>query len=92
MAKPVDWHGANKILTAPKGESDRVTQLHVFNNGHMSVSCWELTEQEIIEIVQTKKIFLSVWFGGSQPPVFVGSEEAVRSIALDFGKVWNKNG
>lgn len=92
MAKPVDWYGVNKTLITPKGETkDRVQDLPVFNNGVMSVSCWQLSPDELADIVQSGGIvFVSVWFGQSSPPLFVGSEETVRSLVVDFGKVWKK--
>jgi len=33
---------------------------------------------------------LAVAFGPSQPPVFVGSEDEVRQVVIDYGNVWKK--
>jgi hypothetical protein len=93
MAKPVQWHGANRTLTPPKAEEDtsRIESMAVFNNGNMSVSCWQLTPEELADVVQNGgKIYLAVLFGPSQPPAFIGSEDSVRRIAVDYGGVWKR--
>ena len=38
------------------------------------ISCWELTDDELMEILQTKRVWLSVWSGATQPPVCVQGE------------------
>lgn len=89
MAHGVKWNGANGALGPPEGTSeDQCRTLPVFNNGACSVSCWELDDDEIREIVRTRRIFLSVWFGPTQPPVFIGSERTVHAVVADFGGVW----
>lgn len=92
MANPIPWHGQNKRLTAPKNVAkDIVQDLCIFNNGKVSVSCWQLTEAELINIIQNGgKIYLAVVFGPSQPPVYVGSEDSVRELVIDYGQVWKK--
>lgn len=57
-------------------------------NGTNVVSAWELTDAEVDEIVRTRKVFLSYWAYPSMYPVFVGSESVVRSVVVDFGKIW----
>lgn len=91
MAHAVDFKGSNFAFTAPPGEEERVGTLHVFRNGQCIVSCWELTDAEIEEIVRTRKVFHSVWSDGPRPmvfPIFIGSESVVRSVVVDFGKIW----
>lgn len=92
MANPIQWHGMNKTLQAPASEDkQRIQDMHVFNNGNISVSCWQLTDEELIDLIQNGgKIYLAVLFGPSQPPVFVGTEDSVRRIAVDFGGVWKR--
>ena len=90
MARSIPWHGQNKRLTAPK-DVENIDQLCVFNNGSISVSCWQLSQEELIELLQNGgKIYLAVAFGPSQPPVFVGTEDEVRQVVTDYGKVWKK--
>ena len=90
MANPIQWHGANKVLTAPEGREGDIRDIHVFNNGVASVSCWELTQDEILDIIQSRCIFISVLAGPSSPAIFPGSEETVRTMLIDYGKVWPK--
>lgn len=90
MARPVEWNGANAGLGAPKGmDALSCSSLPVFKNGINCVSCWKLDEAEIAEIIKTKCIFVSLWSGKTQPPIYVGTEENVRELIADNG-VWKK--
>jgi hypothetical protein len=88
MGYPVKFHGSNMVLKAPEG-AENVSDMHTFTNGLCSVSCWELTAEELAEIQRTGRIFLSVFSGRTQPPVFVGDEETMRCLLADYG-VWRK--
>ncbi|NSY10818.1 hypothetical protein G6L14_02155 [Agrobacterium vitis] len=92
MAQPVKFDGANMVLRAPAGQEETVFDLYTFTNGACSVSCWELSAEELAEVNRTGRVFLSVFSGRSQPPVFIGNEEAVRSIVVDYGGVWKRGG
>lgn len=89
MGAPVQFEGANMLLRAPEG-AENVSDMHTFTNGMCSVSCWELSADELAEINRTGRVYLSVFSGRTQPPVFVGDEETVRSIVVDFGGVWRR--
>lgn len=88
MGHAVKFPGANSILTAPPG-AENVSDLHTFKNGVSCVSCWQLSDDELAEVQRTGRVFLSVMSGRTQPPVFVGSESAVRELEADYG-VWRK--
>ena len=88
MGTPVDFRGSNFVFAAPKGEENRVGNLPVFKNGHCIVSCWELAEQELEDINLRRQVFLSNWSGDVLFPQFLGSERTVRSVVVDFGKIW----
>lgn len=88
MGSVVDFKGSNHTFGPPKGEEDRCGSLPCFVNGTHVVSAWELTDAEIEEIVRTRRVFLSTWTGRGMVPVFVGSESVVRSVVVDFGKIW----
>lgn len=90
MAQPINWHGANKVLTAPEGREGDIQPMSVFNNGLLSVSCWELTQDEILEIIQQRCIFVGIIAGESSPAIMVGTEQGVRNIVVDYGKVWKR--
>ena len=91
MAQAIDFVGSNFTFVAPPGRND-IGDLHTFrqHDGPCNVSCWKLTPEEIAEVSRTGCVFLSVMSGRSFPPVFVGSEEAVRSVVIDSGKVWSR--
>ena len=89
MAVAVDFKGANCLLRAPP-DNDSVGELPIFRNGVTSVSCWELTPEELAEVVRTGRVYVAVLSGKqSQPPVFAGSETAVRDMTSDYG-VWKR--
>lgn len=87
MAEAVHFPGCNRMLGAPEG-SENIFDLYTFNNGCCSVSCWQLSEDELAEVTRTGRVFLSILSGPTQHPCFVGSEETVRSVVVDFGGVW----
>jgi hypothetical protein len=89
MAETIDFPGTNMKLLAPGG-SENVGELNTFTNGYCSVSCWRLTPAEIDEVVRTGCIFVSILSGRTQPPIFVGGEDEVRGVVVDYGGVWQK--
>jgi len=90
MAEAVAFAGANMLLKAPAGQEETVSDLHTFTNGNCSVSCWQLSAEEREEVARTGRLFLSVFSGRSQPPVYLGGEEEVRAIVADYGGVWQR--
>lgn len=90
MGYPVKFEGYNSELLAPSGMDNlSCSSLPVFKNGVNCVSCWEFSEAELEQIIKTKRVYISLWSGRSQPPVFVGDEESTRTIIADNG-VWKK--
>jgi hypothetical protein len=89
MSEPTAFEGHNVVLAPPPG-SENVTPLPIFRNGLCCVSCWQLTAEELTEVIAAGgKVFISVFSGKTQPPVYVGSENSVREIIADYG-VWKK--
>lgn len=87
MARAVNFPQSNHYLGAPPG-AENVEDMPTFTNGHCSVSCWELDDAEVEEIVRTRRVFLTVLSGRTQPPVFVGSESVMRGFLVDYGGTW----
>lgn len=85
MATPIDFPGVNTILKAPQGHEETVQPLYVYNNGQCNVSCWELTDEELATIARTKHVYVAIWSGATQHPIYVGDESAVRAIVQDYG-------
>lgn len=89
MSEPICFAGANVVLQPPAG-SENVQPLPIFRNGTCCVSCWQLTEEELAEIIASGgKVFVSIFSGATQPPVFVGSENSTRGLIADYG-VWKR--
>jgi len=89
VARPVDFKGSNIVLRPPAGSESSMQTLPIFRNGSCCVSCWELSSDEIEEITRTGRVYLSVFSGATQPPVYVGSETRVRDMVADTG-VWKR--
>jgi hypothetical protein len=87
MGWPADFPGSNFTFLAPEGRED-VSDLPVFRSGVANVSAWQLSPEELEEVNRTGKVFVSVLSGDIFFPVAVGSEESIRAMVADFGKVW----
>lgn len=91
MADAINFPGSNFTFTAPP-DSDDVRDLHTFRQpeGPCNVSCWQLRPEELDEVNRTGCVFLSVMSGLHFYPAFVGAESVVRSVVVDYGKVWDR--
>ncbi len=74
---PVKFSGYTGVLQAPESMPD-VMPLPFFRGEDTEgvpvvISCWELTESELQEVIKTKRVWLSV-VGRSAPPVRVSAE------------------
>lgn len=90
MGVPADFPGANFTYGPPPGREETVGSLRVFKNGRCIVSAWDLTDDELDEIIKTRRVFLSSFSGDVLFPVYVGSETTTRSVVLDSGPVWHR--
>lgn len=68
--KPIKFSEANMKFTAPPGREQEVDDLPVFSDGNQIISCWELTDEELIEVIKTKKVYLGV-MGNTTPPIML---------------------
>jgi len=90
MGQAIDFLGSNKTLGVAEEMQHNVSPLRVYSNGTSCISCWQLSEAELQEIIDSGgKLFISVMFGPTQPPVYVGSESMVREVNADLG-LWKK--
>ena len=65
---------ANCLLTAPKGQEEVVGALPVLRTDGCLISCWLLSDKDLALIQTTKRVWLQVWSGATQPPVAVSVE------------------
>lgn len=71
MAHPIKFFEQNIVYTKPPTMTDEeCCSLPAYTNGEQIISCWELTPEELKEINETGKVWLSV-FGQITPPVCV---------------------
>ena len=67
---PVRFPEVNRILGKPETMTDDECQsLPVHTDGKICVSCWELTDEELADLVKTRRLWLLVYSGHTQPPV-----------------------
>lgn len=68
--EPVHFPQVNRVLGKPAGMSDEECQpLPVFTDGQRCVSCYQLTDEDVADLVKTRRLWLHVWSGSTQPPV-----------------------
>jgi hypothetical protein len=68
--EPIDFRERNRVLQAPEGMENCIP-LPVYNNGEFSLSVWKFSVAEIAEFNRTGRLFLAVYFGDTQPPVWL---------------------
>lgn len=89
MAQGVDFPGANRTYKAPEGKEDAVAPIKLFTNGVCCVTCWEFTDEELAEIMRTRRVYMSMMSGPHLFPHYIGTEAVVRELNADYG-VWKK--
>ncbi|MAQ09606.1 MAG: hypothetical protein CMQ11_07205 [Gammaproteobacteria bacterium] len=94
MADPHDFEGSTHHFGPPPGLEEMVGWLHVFSNGRCNVSAWKPTVEELAKLNAGESIFVSIMSGADhrgKPHVFatyVGTEDEVKAVVSDTGKVW----
>jgi hypothetical protein len=90
MADPIKWHGCNQTVEPPKGLEDVIRTIPRWTNNRVGVTCWQLSQDEMAEVIQNGgKIFVAI-MTGQQYSMYVGLEEDVRKHLIDYGTVWKK--
>lgn len=69
MATPTGFPECNGVLNG--GDDPAIMNLPVYRNGVFCLSVWELTPEEVAQIVRDGRIALAVFAGTSQPPVYL---------------------
>ena len=76
--KPIDFKESNKVLAKPDSMTDdECGDLFVFNDGKQTISCWKTPIWKRIRFLFHGKVWISVSFGESQPPIWVDVNETV---------------
>lgn len=70
---PIKFKEANKQLQKPSSMTDEQCQpLWVYTEGIECVSCWKMSLLERLKALIFGKVWLFVYSGHTQPPVYVG--------------------
>lgn len=82
--KPVKFQEANMTLVAPKGMENEVEDLVCCktddgNGNSLIVTKWELSPEEIAEVIKTKSVYCIV-LGQSQPPLSLHAHNVFSPI------------
>lgn len=75
MAQPVDFPEANLTLVPPEGAEDDCIPMRVRRLDGQLVSRWKLSPDEMIEVLRTGEVWLSVWGQRTAPPVMVSAHK-----------------
>lgn len=97
MGVGIDHPFWNFVFGPPPGEEERVGTLRVFitvtpDQQHITsiTSCWELTDEEIEEIVRTRRIMMNT-MGGGLSAHYIAPESKMREFVTAFGTTWRSN-
>jgi hypothetical protein len=77
--KPIKFEQSNFTWGAPRGQEDKVDGMPAYKgteketNWPVSISCWELTPEDLRRLNEGGKIWLRV-YGQGHPPVSVSTE------------------
>lgn len=89
MGKGVAFEGANVVYNPPAGvPEDQCSAIHVFRNSRDLVTCWELTDEELADVIRTRRVWFTMQSGRTLFPHFIGSERTVHMLVADDGPVW----
>ncbi len=87
MASPTIILGANLVLKPPPGMEGEVQDLHAFRNEEMVISAWQLSDEEVKDVVQSGGMIYLAVLSDTIQPVFVASEHAMRGFSRDAGEL-----
>jgi hypothetical protein len=75
---PIKFEQANKNLAKPQGMTDEECgSLPVFTDGMQCISLWQMTWRERLSALFFGKIWLSVYSGQTQPPVWLTAKNEI---------------
>ena len=60
---PIDFPGVNKYIGKDQPEYQTLPAIYLADNVGTVITCWELSVEEIEELIRTRKIYISIWTG-----------------------------
>ncbi|HUV00451.1 MAG TPA: hypothetical protein VMW32_05780 [Bacteroidales bacterium] len=79
--KPINFLESTGVLGPPKGHEKSVLPLPVFRDGVQCISCWELTDEEMETIKRTRRVYVGIISGQTQPPIRV---QVIKPFQKEF--------
>jgi len=71
--KPIEFKEQTKVLRKPQNMTDaECGSLPVFNDSKQSISCWRANIIERVKFIFSGRVWLGVYSGQTQPPVWLG--------------------
>jgi hypothetical protein len=83
--EPREFKEANKNLLKPEGMTEECGSLPVFTDGKQCISLWQMTWRERLSALFFGRIWLSVYSGQTQPPVWLSAERQVFKDVKEEG-------
>lgn len=82
MARGVPFDEANLVLGPPEGLTEKdVYRLAVLRLEGKVISCWEFTDEEVAEIVRTKRVWRQDWGATISPTYMTAFKAEVVPVA-----------
>lgn len=76
--EPQKFEEANRNLLKPQGMTDEECgSLPIWTDGKECISCWKMTWRERLSALFFGKVWLSVYSGQTQPPVWLRAERQI---------------
>ena len=83
--KPCKFPEANKELQKPAGTTDEECgPLPIFSDGRYCISRWKMNWKERVQAIVTGKVWIWVWSGSTQPPVYTGMDCPFTAVKLNM--------
>lgn len=76
--KPIKFEEANRQLLKPSNMTDEECKpLWVYTDGLQCISCWKMSFKQRLLALLYGKVWLSVYSGQTQPPVWLDCDKTV---------------
>lgn len=76
--KPIEFKEQTHVLKRPDALTDlECGSLGAWSDGKQCISCWKPSFRERISILFNGRLWLSVWGGNTQPPVWIDGTKTV---------------
>ena len=84
MSTPVRFPGANRFFGPPPGYEEVIRPIEALQVGAAMISCWELTDEEINEIILRRRVYVAVLSGSTFFPTYVGSPSDIAGVPPQY--------